>query len=189
MINDTNHKLEQIIQLYDDMGDLQYDGEPVTQLEHAWQCYLLAKEGGQSESLQCAAFLHDYGHLLSKRKDTPSLEGFDDRHEVFGANILSSIFPPSITEPIKLHVTAKRYLVTADEFYYDCLSEDSRRSLELQGGFMTQEEVIVFLENPFALQAVELRQYDDLAKRDERIADRAHVLSILRAICESCVND
>ena len=58
--------VEAIIDLYEFRGHLKYDGEAVTQIEHAWQCGRLAKESGASACLQLAAWLHDVGHLLSK---------------------------------------------------------------------------------------------------------------------------
>jgi len=44
------------------------------------------------------------------------------------------------------------------------LSAASIRSLELQGGPLTQAEVVDFENNPFYNDAVQLRRWDDRAK-------------------------
>jgi predicted HD phosphohydrolase len=48
--------------------------------------------------------------------------------------------------------------------YFEALSQDSRRSLALQGGVHSQDEVDAFLDKPFAEDAVRLRRWDDAAK-------------------------
>ncbi len=47
---------------------------------------------------------------------------------------LKGLFPDAVLIPIRRHVDAKRFLCATDESYWPALSEDSRRSLELQGG-------------------------------------------------------
>jgi len=77
-----------ISELYRDKGDLHYDGEGVSQLAHAWQCGQLSKKEGASSKLQLASWLHDIGHLLSKKEGTPTTYGYDDRHELMGGNFM-----------------------------------------------------------------------------------------------------
>jgi gamma-butyrobetaine dioxygenase len=72
-----------------------------------------------------------------------------------------------VTEPIRLHVAAKRYLCTVEPGYIDQLSEPSVISLRLQGGVMTPGEVLAFESLSFANEAVQLRRWDDLAKDPE----------------------
>ena len=47
---------------------------------------------------------------------------------------------------------------------YDRLARDSRRSLELQGGAMTEAEVAAFRQEPRADAAIRVRRFDDEAK-------------------------
>ena len=56
---------------------------------------------------------------------------------------LKYYFKPEVTEPIKLHVQAKRYLCR-NKSYYDLLSDPSKISLELQGGIMDDEKAQKF---------------------------------------------
>jgi predicted HD phosphohydrolase len=78
---------------------------------------------------------------------------------------LRGLFPDAVLEPIRLHVDAKRYLCQANPAYHARLSEDSRRSLVLQGGVFGADQAAAFLARPGAKDAVLLRQWDDLAKQ------------------------
>ena len=48
--------------------------------------------------------------------------------------------------------------------YFGKLAPDSVRSLELQGGLMSADEVEAFRANPLHAEAVRLRRYDEDAK-------------------------
>jgi len=141
-----------------------YSGEPVTQLQHALQAATLAEQAGATPELICAALLHDLGHLLNPQGETPSARGIDDTHQYFAIPYLRGLFRPAVLEPIRLHVDAKRYLCATDTGYFDKLSEDSRRSLALQGGVFSAEAAAEFIARPYAADAVRLRLWDDLAK-------------------------
>ena len=51
-----------------------------------------------------------------------------------------------MTEPVRLHVAAKRYLCTTESDYFSRLSADSVRSLALQGGNMSADEIAAVLK-------------------------------------------
>lgn len=156
--------LIQLKQLLQTRGGEQYTGEPVSHLEHACQTAAFAQRSGASPALVAAALLHDIGHLLSGLDGTPSAKGHDDRHEEIAADALCPIFPPEVIEPIRLHVAAKRRLCM-DARYLKALSEDSLRSLALQGGVFSPEEAAAFDATPHAIAALKLRRWDDAAKR------------------------
>ncbi len=139
--------------------------EEVTQMTHALQAAFQAREGGFSDELVTAALLHDIGHMLADdpvEANNPTV--VNDRHEERAADYLQDIFPDAVTEPIRLHVPAKRYLCTTDPAYYDDLSEASKKSYHLQGGPMSEEERAAFESHPFYREAVQLRIWDDRAK-------------------------
>ena len=154
-----------LLALYEQGGELVYSGESVTQLMHAWQCGRLAEKSGASAALQLASWLHDVGHLWVNLEGTPTLRGQDDEHERMGAEVLLPVFGPAVSEPVRLHVLAKRYLVSTRETYARKLSPDSVRSLHLQGGLMTLQECAAFEAEPFFADAVKLRVWDDLGKK------------------------
>ena len=150
-------------------GASQYSGEPVTQLQHALQTAHFAEQSGAGDELVTACLLHDLGHLLNDQglgfDDTPTLRGVDDTHQYFAIPFLRGLFPGSVLDAIKLHVDAKRYLCQANPDYYAKLSDDSKRSLALQGGVFSAEQADKFLGQHGARDAVLLRQWDDLAKQ------------------------
>lgn len=147
-------------------GHLQYSAErrePVTALEHALQCAQLAEWAHAEHSLVAAALLHDLGQLMDGSAWDPL---GDDQHEMAALPLLrAGGFGPSVLEPIRLHVAAKRYLVATDPRYAPTLSEASRHSLALQGGPMDVLERQRFMAHPHAPAALQLRRWDDLAKR------------------------
>lgn len=69
-----------------------------------------------------------------------------------------------MTEPVRLHVAAKRYLATARSGYIDALSEASQISFVLQGGLMSPDELGNFECNPHFDAALRIRLYDDGGK-------------------------
>ncbi len=116
------------------------------------------------DALVVAALLHDIGHLLHDLPEDAPDAGIDDRHETSGHHYLKEHFGPEVTEPVRLHVAAKRYLCAVDPSYQGQLSEPSLVSLRLQGGHMSEEELNAFRASPFWQDAVQLRHWDDEAK-------------------------
>lgn len=153
----------EIFAVYRQRGHRQY-GEDVTEEQHGLQCATLAGDAGESPEVIAACLLHDYGHLLHDLGEDVAEQGIDARHEELGANRLAGWFPPEVVEPIRLHADAKRYLCWKENSYYHGLTEASRRSLELQGGPMTDAEALEFEVNPHFERAVRVRRYDDLGK-------------------------
>lgn len=145
-------------------GEGAYGLSDVSQLDHALQSAALAAERGLGDAMTIAALFHDVGHLVSEFDVDLAAEGIDDKHEYASADVLGTLFGPEISEPVRLHVAAKRYLCGADPAYYDKLSADSKRSLSLQGGPMLDEELRRFEALPFYDAALELRRIDDEAK-------------------------
>jgi len=156
--------LSDICILFSRKGGRLYDGEPVTQLEHALQSAHRAEEAGATPAIITAALLHDLGHLLNDQGETPTLRGVDDLHQFAALPFLRGLYGDDVLVPIKLHVDAKRYLCANRPEYFDALSVDSKRSLALQGGIFTPEQAEVFIAQPYAADAVNVRLWDDLAK-------------------------
>lgn len=161
---------DQILGLYCTAGQASYAGEPVSHLAHAWQCGQLAYFAEASAELQLACWLHDLGHLVSGLEGTPTLRGENDQHEARGADLLSALWGPAVAAPVRLHVQAKRYLVSRHPNYRHKLSADSQRSLALQGGEMSAEECLAFESSPHHKSALLLRVWDEQAKQAEWFA-------------------
>ena len=156
--------IDQIIGLYETKGGREYEGEGVSQLEHALQSAHRAEQDGAAPELVCAALLHDIGHLINDRGETPTLRGEDDLHQYMALPFLRPAFPEAVLGAIRLHVDAKRYLCAIRPGYREALSEDSKRSLELQGGVFAPAQAERFIRQPFAADAVKVRLWDDAAK-------------------------
>jgi gamma-butyrobetaine dioxygenase len=147
--------IEAIAGLFAGPGARDYLGEPVTIGVHMRQAGMLAEAAGSASALVAAALLHDIGHL---RNET------DSRHGDAGAEWLSQWFGEEVTEPVRLHVAAKRYLCATEPGYLGLLSGESVRTLALQGGPMTAGQAAAFEALPFARDAVAVRRWDDEAK-------------------------
>lgn len=165
-------------------GNSFYD-EAVTQLEHALQAALLARQNKASPPQVAAALLHDIGHFLMDEEDQQS-DFLQENwlHEEVGAEQLTPFFDQSVIDPIRLHVPAKRYLCTVEPEYYQGLSNASKRSYELQGGQLSEAEKSAFESNPHYQSALLLRRWDDGAKIT---GFTTPPLSDYRAEVEACI--
>ncbi|AKJ30402.1 HD domain-containing protein [Caldimonas brevitalea] len=175
--------LAQIEHLFLTRGQRLYSGahaEAVTALDHALQCAQLAEWAEADETLVAAAFLHDLGHLMD---ETPAADHEDDQHEVRALTLLRADFGPQVTEPIRLHVQAKRYLCARDPGYQAGLSAASAHSLLLQGGPMSLDEALTFETGPHAVATLQLRRWDDLAKQPGKRTPPLHYyLGVLEGV-------
>ena len=114
--------LEEIEEMIERKGSELYGSEAVTQRQHALQCAALAERDSAPPALIAAALLHDIGHLLDKDFEA-ALDRDEDRfHENLGKVYLSRHFGPEVTEPVRMHVDAKRYLCAIDPDYNAKLS-------------------------------------------------------------------
>jgi 2-amino-1-hydroxyethylphosphonate dioxygenase (glycine-forming) len=162
--------INEIISLYQNHGNEDYIGEPVSQIEHMCQCAGLAQQEGAENDVVLAAFFHDIGHLCEFAFPEKKLWHMDDcgviDHEKLGADYLLSMgFSKKIAQLVQSHVAAKRYLTFSDPAYYNRLSEASKKTLEFQGGPMNEEEAADFEADPLFNFYVLLRRWDDQAKK------------------------
>ncbi len=154
----------ELLEIFAGRATKRYGLSDINQLQHALQSGQLAERAGASPALIVAALLHDVGHMIHDLGEDPASAGIDDRHEALGAKWLAARFADEVSEPVRLHVAAKRYLVATEPDYAAKLSGDSVLSLRLQGGPMTPAEVEAFRANRWADAAVQLRRIDEGAK-------------------------
>ncbi len=153
--------------IFERRGGEEYLGEPVTMAEHMLQGAHFAEKAGEPEVIVVSALLHDIGHFTSEF-GTFSMADTEDRfHEDAGADVLQDYFPTLVTDCVRYHVAAKRYLCAVKPAYFKRLSEASVHSLNLQGGAMSEAEVAEFEQNPNLKEIVKVRYYDDAGKRDD----------------------
>lgn len=153
-----------ILDLFARRGAEEYMGESVSMSQHMEQTAACATADGASDELVIAALLHDIGHFVGGFPIDALEKGIDNCHQDAGASFLAPFFPASITEPVRLHVNAKKYLCTVDQNYINRLSAASIESLSVQGGSMSSVEVQAFESNPYHPSALKVRHYDDDGK-------------------------
>ena len=167
----TDNAIERLFAVLERSPGQRYRGQDVGMVEHMLQTAALAEAAGASEALVAAALLHDIGHFGA---DFPEGEGdvrhaamgeqrVDRGHEAVGGRLLEAYFGPEVTEPVRLHVAAKRYLSAVDPQYAGALASTSRHTLALQGGPFSAAECQAFDRLPGAAEALALRRFDDLA--------------------------
>ncbi len=132
----------------------------LSELDHGLQCAAeLAAIAPEDSELQIAGLVHDVCHA----------ELHIDAHDKVGAAAVRGILGERVAALVGLHVAAKRYLISTDADYAACLSPISTKTLALQGGAMTADEVAAFAASPHAREAVLLRKADEAAKSPGRV--------------------
>ena len=178
--------LDELLALFEsDLATAMYD-EVVTEREHALQAAGLAEEAGAPDATVAAALLHDVGRLTIPWDSAEGEFVLADRaHDRVGERILRRWFGPEVSRPVGMHVVAKRYLCATEPGYVDTLSPVSVRSLAVQGGPMSSDEVAAFRTEAGWEAAVQLRRWDDQAKRTDwetkTVDDYAGLLASLAA--------
>jgi predicted HD phosphohydrolase len=207
-MNSIKQSTDAIFELYTKWGSSDYIGESITQTEHALQCAMVATEDARlnvyddyiRKCVIISALLHDIGHLVGMDHGYMEMRGGDDifsnaslgivGHEGIGSAYLKDCGMPSLVcELVDSHVMAKRYLCTVRDDYYNKLSDASKATMQLQGGFMNDDELRKFRSSRMSELKVYLREYDDggkefetCVKKDKKII---HGLETYRNIIES----
>jgi len=183
--------LEFLDDLFGRAADLSYGAGVVSMCAHMLQTADLAEQDGAEPSQVAAGLLHDIGHFgtdYSFDFDDDShtamqRAGFDHKHENAGAQMLAPYFDAAVTEPIRLHVSAKRYLCAVDNAYLEGLTATTRHTLDLQGGPMSEDEVRAFEAETYGAAAAQVRRWDDQAMAAERsVAGFAHYRELLAGL-------
>ncbi len=146
-------------------GGEEYLGEAVTMAQHMLQGATIAEQNGLPEEIIVGALLHDIGHFTSEFGTYHPDDTEDRHHEDAGEQVLAPYFPTVITDCVKYHVAAKRYLCATKPEYFSRLSPASVHTLELQGGPMTPDELAEFEQNPNLKEIIQVRYLDEAGKR------------------------
>ena len=109
---------QELLEIFVGRATRRYGLSEINQLQHALQSAALAEADGAPPATVLAALLHDVGHMIHDLGEDPASRGVDDVHEALGADWLAERFGPEVSEPVRLHVTAKRYLCTVEADYF-----------------------------------------------------------------------
>ena len=161
----TANIIDQIEHLFEHQGQQAYLSEDISITNHMLQCAQLADQAGKSDTVIVAALLHDIGHLLVDHSQFASLAEEDLYHQNSGALFLQPHFQEEVTNAVRQHVSAKRYLCTMDANYIRQLSEASVHTLKLQGGVMSSDEIQKFENTRGFRTAIQVRLLDDQGKQ------------------------
>ena len=162
--------VNEIFSLYENHGNADYIGEPVSQLEHMCQAAQLAEEEGYDDEVVLAAFFHDIGHLCEFIMPVELMEGVGvlDHESIGQAYLVNKGFSERIAKLVRSHVEAKRFLTFKFPAYFEKLSDASKLTLQHQGGMMNAEEAEAFETDPMFELFIKMRTWDDLAKNTNK---------------------
>ena len=158
--------VDEIFSLYENHGNADYIGEPVSQLEHMCQAAELAEQEGYDDEVVLAAFFHDIGHLCEFIMPVELMEGVGvlDHESIGQEYLVKKGFSERIAKLVRSHVEAKRFLTFRYPEYFEKLSDASKLTLQHQGGRMNAEEAEAFEADPMFDIYIKMRTWDDLAK-------------------------
>ena len=158
--------VDEIFSLYENHGNADYIGEPVSQLEHMCQAAQLAEEEGHDDEVVLAAFFHDIGHLCEFIMPVELMEGVGvlDHESIGQEYLVKKGFSERIAKLVRSHVEAKRFLTFRYPEYFEKLSDASKITLQHQGGRMNAAEAEAFETDPMFDIFIKMRTWDDLAK-------------------------
>ncbi len=171
--------------IFEDVAAVEYLGEDVTIAEHMLQSATLAERGRRKDSVIVGALLHDIGHVAGASGMFSMTDTEDRHHELAGARLVERFFPAVVTDCIRHHVAAKRYLSATRRGYLDRLSDASRHSLFLQSGPMGAHEVKQFARHPHLDEIIAVRLLDDAGKRSGmKTPGFPHFVPIIESLLE-----
>lgn len=182
---DANNIVDYIADVFERRGAESYLGEEVSMAQHMLQAAQEAEISQADPELIVAALLHDIGHFSNEIPNSVLMKGTNNYHAEAGANFLADYFPRSVTEPIRQHVAAKRYLCATDPQYLSRLSEASVYTLKVQGGPMNPKEVAEFEKSPYLDNYIRVRVWDDAGKDpDKSHPDFSHYRELVQSLVQ-----
>lgn len=193
----NQYRIDKIFQIYKLYGYLNI-GEPMSQTEHALYSYYHMQGLCPNKSLHLSALLHDIGHYISYDKKHKLFQihspdetlDIDDKHEYTGSLFLEKLgFPSRVFMPIKHHVNAKRYLSNKELLHYSSLTNASKMTLSLQGGRMSNEEMLKFQKNRYFNDSILLRKADDGSKLYLQFHKESNILPIFKEVLTNNINN
>ena len=171
--------------IFDRRGADSYLGETITMSQHMLQAAQNAEQAGEPRNVITATLLHDIGHFTGEFPDDFIELGIDNLHQHAGASILERFFKADVTEPVRWHVDAKRYLCAVEPEYFASLSDASVKTLKLQGGPFDEGQRREFENRPHFETALRVRRYDDKAKVPGKATPNIdYYLSMVREVLE-----
>ena len=92
------------------------------------------------------------------------MAGTDNRHSEQGADWLARWFGPEVTEPVRLHVDAKRTCAPPSRATWSCCRPRRFTPWASRADRCRGDELARFAASPHAADACRVRRWDDAAK-------------------------
>src|SRR5438128_11013140 len=109
---------QELLDIFVGRATRRYGLSEINQLQHALQAAALAEADDATPTTVLASLLHDVGHMIHELGEDPASRGIDDVHEEVGAKWFARRFGPEVSDPVRLHVAAKRYLCAVESDYF-----------------------------------------------------------------------
>jgi predicted HD phosphohydrolase len=138
---------QELLDIFVGRATKRYGLSAINQLQHALQAAAHAEADDAPAATVLASLLHDVGHMIHQLGEDPAARGVDDVHEELGAKWLAERFGPRQRAGPPA-CRGQALLCTVESDYFGKLSPDSVRSLKLQGGLMSADELEAFRANP-----------------------------------------
>ena len=131
---------DRLLAWLDETGSAVQADTDLNVLQHGLKTAALARDEDAPDPEIVAALLHDVGLILLKTQGPDGAAAADRCGEIVGAAWLARYFRPAVSEPVRLHQIAKRWLFAMDKGYRDALSDETFRLLASMGGPMAESE-------------------------------------------------
>ncbi len=169
-MTNIHQKVNELFRILAASEDMEYIGEPISQLQHALQAAQCGIDSKFDNEMIIAALLHDIGHLIksdsAEKHESVGVINHNEQGELY---LRTLGFPEKVIALVGGHVKAKRYLVATNPSYAKSLSTASIKTLELQGGPMSAEEVSAFRNHPYFHEMLQIRGWDERAKEVDKV--------------------
>ena len=181
---DPTRFTDRLLDWLDESGSTVPAASDLNVLEHGLRTATLAREERASEAEVVAALLHEVGLILLKAQGPDGVAAADRCGEIVGAAWLARYFRPAVSEPVRLHQIARRWLFAMDKGYRDALSDETFRLLASLGGPMGESERQQFERYDHWGASVALARRTDLSPSSDIAEDD---LTALRPAILNCL--
>jgi predicted HD phosphohydrolase len=149
---------------------------------------VVAQTAGACDALVTAALMHRLGDLVDSANPRGGSHAAFASRARLGAELLVDLYPPMVTETIRLQPSSRRYLATTR------VPTSIRTSIGLAPNCgatampMQEPERACFVKLPFAMSAVRLCRWTLTAANERQVGNRGvRDLSKLRRIAARCI--
>ena len=157
--------LRNIFGIYEKFGGVLHHSKPLTYLQHANQTALIAEKESDDSNIILGAFFHEIGDLLKLKKQLEPGNTPETRLPTTSGSDFLRLYhlPYPICDLVEGYPNLERFTASINNTYYAKLSTEMKERINNNGGLMTQEEMIRFINNPLKERFYSLNNWSNLA--------------------------